>query len=119
MDDESGPDGSQLGVPVFSGENLTAPAAQEAVLAACDKISALASVQPGRGGRTKPETVCFMRDFKDYRRDLGLPFPVPAGELVPALYRWRFNRTCTADVTASCFYTADGKVDSRPLPAPP
>ena len=119
MDDESGPDGSQLGVQVFSGENLTAPAAQEAVLAACDKISALASVQPGRCGRTKPETVCFMRDFKDYRRDLGLPFPVPAGELVPALYRWRFNRTCTADVTASCFYTADGKVDSRPLPAPP
>jgi len=100
---------SQMGVPRFNGENLTSVAAQLGMVDACEKIAEISSVQPGRNGKSNPEVICFIQDFKRYQLANSLPFPVAPPLFVAALYAWRFNNTCSAKETTACYTTQDGE----------
>ena len=84
-------DSNFKGVPKYSDTFALTPAAQTALLTACDLLSDSNSTKitiDTTSGNTTVLSQCFMRAFEGYRGYKSKSFPVPAGEIDAAMEEW-------------------------------
>ena len=98
------------GVPRYASSFQLTPAAQNAVLSACDILTESSSTKVTidiNSGNSTVESECFMRAFKDYRAFKGEAFPVPTAQIDAAMEAW--VRDENASIPAA--YRAEGATD--------
>jgi len=104
-------DGDFKGVPKYSDTFALTPAAQTALLTACDVLSNSNSTKitiDTASGNTTVLSQCFMRAFKSYRAHKSKSFPVPASEIDAAMEEWMRDDDLTVPQSISAVHGEAG-----------